>query len=200
MIDSFWLTFKSYTRATSPLRRYIDLVMHWQIKGKLLEDSNSGRRSYKFSEVDMKDIAPRGIKHERFTAHLTNVSRRFWALEWMKRRQHHFKYDPKTLRMPFIHDVDVSKEGSIRSYSSHLPTYTGFFTHVSSEMCFIMLIELGGIETRLRLPPGKLVFLGQLFNVRGSYQLSITRPPQRGFFLIYRDCEPAIIRFAKKYY
>lgn len=68
-----------YTKATSPLRRYTDLVIHWQLKAHLL------REKAPFS-VDLLDtLCPRIEAREKQINVLMNKSVRFWVTELIRR-------------------------------------------------------------------------------------------------------------------
>ncbi|ORZ02746.1 hypothetical protein BCR43DRAFT_22059 [Syncephalastrum racemosum] len=70
-----------YTKATSPLRRYLDMVVHWQIKAQLLgEDCH-------FSLDDLKQMAPKMEFREKQLQMVQNISIQYWALELLNRLQ-----------------------------------------------------------------------------------------------------------------
>ncbi|KAK3362765.1 hypothetical protein B0T25DRAFT_525196 [Lasiosphaeria hispida] len=78
-----------YTKATSPLRRYSDMLVHWQIESALLEEARLGTpltktsdQSYLcFSKQDMEDVVfPSLHVRERYITALDNLDGR---IEWM---------------------------------------------------------------------------------------------------------------------
>lgn len=72
---------EGYVRATSPLRRYSDMVMHWQIKHALLGKSPSPL----FSQEWMADfLAETRIKEQRQKKQ-SNASAAFWNLKFIER-------------------------------------------------------------------------------------------------------------------
>jgi exoribonuclease-2 len=70
---------EGYTRATSPLRRYGDLVTHWQIKHALLHNEPL------YSSRDMQATFDRiGAREERWKR-ITQLHDKWWALAFVKR-------------------------------------------------------------------------------------------------------------------
>jgi exoribonuclease R len=79
-----------FARATSPLRRYSDLVTHWQIEAALREEAKTGRslagRSthddlpLPFSKADLDELIPRLSVRERAIHHGQWGSERFWTM------------------------------------------------------------------------------------------------------------------------
>lgn len=70
---------EGYTRATSPLRRYGDLVTHWQIKHMLLHNKPL------FSSKEMQTTFDHiGVKEERWKW-IEQAHGRWWALAFIKR-------------------------------------------------------------------------------------------------------------------
>ncbi|KAJ3395151.1 hypothetical protein HDU84_002725 [Entophlyctis sp. JEL0112] len=79
-----------YMKVTSPLRRYKDMMMHWLIKQQLLKDAAaplSGSFENVFSAEDVVRIAQRSHEIERLTDKVSSASEKFWALEWISRRE-----------------------------------------------------------------------------------------------------------------
>lgn len=70
-----------YTKATSPLRRYLDMVVHWQVKAQLLG------QDCPFSLTDLKQIAPKIEFREKQLQMVQNTSIQYWALELLNRLQ-----------------------------------------------------------------------------------------------------------------
>ena len=70
---------EGYTRATSPLRRYGDLVTHWQIKHALLHNRPL------FSSEEMQTTFERLEGRERKSKWIERYHDRWWALKFVKR-------------------------------------------------------------------------------------------------------------------
>ncbi|KAJ3076184.1 hypothetical protein HDU98_005068 [Podochytrium sp. JEL0797] len=77
--------FGGYMKVTSPLRRYKDLMMHWIIKGSLLTGATG--ENVVFQRHDVERIAARGFDIEKRTGKVSSAGARFWALEWILRRE-----------------------------------------------------------------------------------------------------------------
>lgn len=68
-----------YCRATSPLRRYEDMVVHWQIKGVLHQRCGSTARGSPWSLNEMKEMLPSIQRGSERASNVGNQSERFWA-------------------------------------------------------------------------------------------------------------------------
>ncbi|PJF18431.1 hypothetical protein PSACC_01762 [Paramicrosporidium saccamoebae] len=68
----------SYVKATSPLRRYFDLLLHHQISLSL--DANTQPKSAEYIEA----IIPTVYRHEQYLKKLERSSRRFWTIRYIE--------------------------------------------------------------------------------------------------------------------
>ncbi|KAI9008535.1 hypothetical protein DFJ74DRAFT_359534 [Hyaloraphidium curvatum] len=86
--------FVGYTRATSPLRRYPDMLLHWNVKAVLLS------KPPPFTKEDIQKLLARGKVAERIADVAMERTSRFWALEWVRRREvlSRFGNDPMTAK------------------------------------------------------------------------------------------------------
>ncbi|KAG1744013.1 uncharacterized protein EDB91DRAFT_1050833 [Suillus paluster] len=73
---------EGYVRVTSPLRRYNDLVAHWQIKDVLLRPTTSRRL---FTPGWLTTYATELLAHEKLWKHSDRSHRLQWALMYIKR-------------------------------------------------------------------------------------------------------------------
>ncbi len=70
-----------YTQATSPIRRYTDLLVHWQIKAHL------SQQTLPFS-AEQVDILIKGLEPAIAAAtQLERQTQRYWTLEYLRRQQ-----------------------------------------------------------------------------------------------------------------
>jgi hypothetical protein len=69
-----------YTRATSPLRRFLDNVVHWQIKSHLL-----GKKKAPFSLAHLNSLAKRIETREKQLSLLQQRSIQFWVISLLDR-------------------------------------------------------------------------------------------------------------------
>lgn len=69
---------EGYARVTSPLRRFIDLASHWQIKAALLPTSSTGGR-LPFPEEDMKLIISQMKAAELVLKRTERNSEKYWS-------------------------------------------------------------------------------------------------------------------------
>ncbi|KAG6851132.1 hypothetical protein H0H93_001012 [Arthromyces matolae] len=75
---------EGYTRCTSPLRRYIDLVAHWQIHHALL-GSKAPRSSPPFSADEVWEITKFASGREGTAVVIDRVHNKFWQTLFIKR-------------------------------------------------------------------------------------------------------------------
>ncbi|CAG7849300.1 SubName: Full=Uncharacterized protein {ECO:0000313/EMBL:CCA69472.1} [Serendipita indica DSM 11827] len=73
-----------YVRVTSPLRRFSDMVMHWQIKSALLNPA-----SPEISKDEMESYAARLHERERLVTALSRSQNSYWASVFIQRRLRH---------------------------------------------------------------------------------------------------------------
>ena len=84
---------KAYTRITSPLRRYGDMLAHWQIEAALLEEGKTGKslahsqRSYNlpFNRQKIQSVIPTLIDRERVIRKYQLLAERHWITQFMFR-------------------------------------------------------------------------------------------------------------------
>ena len=69
-----------YTRATSPLRRYLDVVVHWQLKAHLL-----GHKKSPFSLLRLNSLAKQIQTREKQISLLQQRSIQFWVISLLDR-------------------------------------------------------------------------------------------------------------------
>ncbi|THG97339.1 hypothetical protein EW026_g4634 [Hermanssonia centrifuga] len=148
---------EGYTRVTSPLRRYGDVVAHWQIKHALLAPS-TGSNGRLFSDEWLKSLATEMALKESQLKGLEKRHMKFWALMYLKRRMEHpaeFNDSP---------DVLQSLQGGLlrAPYINHMTG--GFQAHV-------MVDSLGLKGVLERLHPKMHLHLGttcdlQISNIR----------------------------------
>ncbi|KAJ3141443.1 hypothetical protein HK100_006660 [Physocladia obscura] len=75
-----------YMKVTSPLRRYKDMMMHWLIKERLLKEEGRVSRSL-FTLENVFRISERISDIEKRSEKVSSASSKFWALEWIQRRE-----------------------------------------------------------------------------------------------------------------
>lgn len=75
---------QGYMKVTSPLRRYTDMMLHWNIKAHLMSPEST---VYPFPSEKLRVLADHCHEQERRSKFLSNASNRHWSLEWMRRRE-----------------------------------------------------------------------------------------------------------------
>jgi hypothetical protein len=99
--------FEAMTKCTSPLRRFSDLLVHWQIEAALLEEARSGKSLIgntkedflPFSKVQIDALLPRLDTRERLINHSSQVANRQWQCHFLLRA---WKYGETKLPTPLI--------------------------------------------------------------------------------------------------
>ncbi|KAK4773407.1 hypothetical protein SAY87_028426 [Trapa incisa] len=85
-----------YVQFTSPIRRYLDLIAHYQVKAFL----RSGPLPYSAGQIE--GIASTVNMNARIAKRLSNTSLRYWILEFLRRQPKDKKY--RALVLKFIKD------------------------------------------------------------------------------------------------
>lgn len=67
-----------YTKVTSPLRRYADMLAHWQIEAALRAESRKEPLRLPFSEQDLKDLTNNLTTRERLIFRIKTDSQHHW--------------------------------------------------------------------------------------------------------------------------
>jgi len=99
--------FEGMTKCTSPLRRFPDLLVHWQIEAALLEEARSGKSLVgntkedflPFSKLQIQALLPRLDNRERLISHFYRVAHRQWQCHFLLRA---WKYGEAKLPTPLI--------------------------------------------------------------------------------------------------
>ena len=95
-------------KATSPIRRYTDLLLHWQINEALLHEAGSdkkvGQKRLPFSEENLKAAITRITPRERLLNSLHSSANAHWVAQFFL-RAFHFKQCqiPETFRFLVLH-------------------------------------------------------------------------------------------------
>ena len=129
-----------YLKVTSPLRRYSDMIVHWQIKATLLKNSGKSVDHY-FTNQDLVEIMPVLVANERAINQLSTKYSELWGKEWCQRREFvnsEILFD-KSLGIGL---PQVTRKGIKKSES---PVYTGMVLNVGKSFTRVLVIELGGI-------------------------------------------------------
>ncbi|KAH7102720.1 hypothetical protein BKA62DRAFT_829007 [Auriculariales sp. MPI-PUGE-AT-0066] len=75
---------EGYARATSPLRRYLDLITHWQLKAGLLRAAGVPPTPL-FSDKLLQQLAAEQQTREHSVGRAMDENERFWAIEYIQR-------------------------------------------------------------------------------------------------------------------
>lgn len=101
-----------YVQFTSPIRRYMDLLAHYQVKAFLRGDS------FPFSAGELEGMASIVNMNTRVVRRLSSSSLRYWMVEYLRRQPKEKKFSALVLR--FIKDrvaaillIEVGIQGSV---------------------------------------------------------------------------------------
>lgn len=91
----------AYCKATSPLRRYVDMYTHWQIEAALRYEARTGKSlvdstddSYlPFDRNAVRDYTSTALQHERKLRNASSASNRHWMVQALF-RAYYFKEAP----------------------------------------------------------------------------------------------------------
>lgn len=141
---------EAYTKVTSPLRRYGDLLAHWQIEAALRHEAQTGQslvasangsnQFLPFSYSQIESMITRVSERERLISNAKRTSQRHWIMLLLF-RAHFFK----EARLPETFEMIIYSKGriSIQGY------YSGYLTElgVNVEMMENRLTKNhGGVE------------------------------------------------------
>ncbi|KAJ1951084.1 3'-5' RNA exonuclease complex component, partial [Dispira parvispora] len=88
---------RGYTRVTSPLRRYVDMVAHWQIKAYLLYGSV---KKLPFTRAQLDHLLPEWLRTERTINLVSRVRQTMWLGRLLERWQMwHSEPHPKSITL-----------------------------------------------------------------------------------------------------
>lgn len=134
-----------YVRVTSPLRRFTDMLMHWQIKSALI----SGQKP-EISAQEMEHYASQLHEREAIVKSITQAQNGYWAAVFIQRRLRYQSDDP----------LLQSLEGCV--YST--PEFDTFLRTYNTQV-LVPKLGLKGWLSTTKSPDWKL---GDMVNVRIS--------------------------------
>ncbi|KAJ3014872.1 hypothetical protein HKX48_004901 [Thoreauomyces humboldtii] len=153
-------TSAGYVKVTSPLRRYKDMIVHWNMKAKMLG------KPYPFPELDQ--VAKTLREAERRTKTLDDRTTRHWTCEWMRRREVSARRGEVTNvsdPIPYVdfrESIDDERSGTSKHGGV---VYDALVVRVreAAGRAWVILTELGGVQAELKAP-----YLGAQLPADGS--------------------------------
>jgi hypothetical protein len=135
-----------YTKVTSPLRRFMDMVAHWNIKAELMDPEKT---KYPFKSEDIVSLLSSMRSLESYGKKLMGQSTHYWLLEWIRRRE--FNVNENSMCMstdahtPALPIFDASQDSNINSKRN----YTGMILQVDPvrQFMIVALVDLGCYTT-----------------------------------------------------
>jgi hypothetical protein len=104
-----------YTKVTSPLRRYLDIVAHWQLKAALLNEP------VPFSEQVLTTMGARYDMREKQLSRQSAIANDWWIAETLRRENATGKLRNKTWNC-IINSESENVNGHIFPASGYLPS------------------------------------------------------------------------------
>ncbi|KAI6250526.1 Mitochondrial protein cyt-4 [Erysiphe necator] len=101
------LAMEAYAKVTSPLRRFLDMVVHWQINAAIKQEAESnqtlvvgkGQNYLPFSKSWINSILPHMTRLERWAKYYENCSIQEWKCQFLLRS---WKYSQSKLPSPLV--------------------------------------------------------------------------------------------------
>ncbi|POS87555.1 hypothetical protein EPUL_002392 [Erysiphe pulchra] len=101
------LAMEAYAKVTSPLRRFLDMVVHWQINAAIRQEArsnqslvgNNKQHYLPFSRSSLNSILPHMTRLERWAKYYEGCSVQEWKCQFMLRA---WKYSQCKLPSPFV--------------------------------------------------------------------------------------------------
>ncbi|KAJ3179587.1 hypothetical protein HDU87_002793 [Geranomyces variabilis] len=163
-----------YVKVTSPLRRYKDMIVHWNMKAYMLaEKAAAGGRAvspaFPFEKSSVAKISTRLRDMEKRTNVLNTRTDRHWVSEWLRRREILVRRSAGagdasagsalnvSAPMPYVDFRDTIDDKFLKPtcVGGVGPTYTALVTRVdaaaaSGAGASVVLTELGGVSARIQ--------------------------------------------------
>jgi hypothetical protein len=143
-----------YTKTTSPLRRYGDMIAHWQAEAALREEARSGHASLltskrhdylPFTRPQMDNIISRLHPRERLLATSKQRSLRHWISHWFFRAHYFKEYPlPETLKVIIFSSAQVLT-GARSSFTIAAWMDTGLILKIRPEDAEGNLLKYGDV-------------------------------------------------------
>lgn len=139
---------EGYIRVTSPLRRYSDLVAHWQIKDALLRPSASPL----FSREWLGKYGPEIKEKERVFKEAERTHYAYWTALYLKRFMEH-------------PHAAVDRPNPLEGLTATVLTHT-FAERQGGSVRTMCHVPSLGIKAIVTLPPGTMLDIGDSLDVR----------------------------------
>lgn len=130
-----------YVKLSSPLRRYTDLLLHWNLKAFW------AKTKYPFSEQDISSMIPRKTILDKELKYLCKHIDRYWLFEWIRRRQVLYNHPEVVKENAFVpHEYEFGIPRSWRwtresdQPLSEYPLYDAFILGIDSDKKYFKLV------------------------------------------------------------
>ncbi|KAK9893490.1 RNB-domain-containing protein [Cystobasidium minutum MCA 4210] len=148
-----------YTQATSPLRRFNDMIIHWQLKSILKQDGgdSKARKKPAFSYSDLEEHIKQYTPFDRLLKKLDQRSRNFWKLFVLRQKLAQLRSNPQADPQA----AELLFNGLSGKVITHKLDYASLKTVVR-----LIIPELGGMMATLILDPKfEDIHVGRRFKV-----------------------------------
>ncbi|KAF1816183.1 RNB-domain-containing protein [Eremomyces bilateralis CBS 781.70] len=154
----------AYSRATSPLRRYLDMVVHWQIESELRREAgghDQGSWAYPFSAAALEKLAVEAEWRERARNKAIQFSNDFWISMLFYRAFYHQEAAlPKTFTVVVKEVSPVHQDASVVPLDFPIPFLLSADEGVRLEVGDLWEAAITFVDTYDRSPRGRLRMKG----------------------------------------
>ncbi|KAI4105964.1 MAG: hypothetical protein L6R37_002425 [Teloschistes peruensis] len=129
----------AYIQMTSPLRRYTDMLVHWQLQAALLHEASHGRDSLigsrddsylPFSRARLDTLLPNISAHDRDVRRLSSRSKIHWILQLLSRAFYFKEAElPSTVDVFVLHDLSSTTKRNALGIVKQLNGYRTEVVH-----------------------------------------------------------------------
>lgn len=163
-----------YLRATSPLRRYSDLLVHWQLKSTLFK---GGDARPPFTVEDVQGMITSMENTTRLRTRMERRARLFWRLYLISRKLEQIRADPSA--DPAAAELLLGSQGLTAIIGD-----TRRDTRSHRNLSFVKLAELDGLAATMLSDPSKLYHGSVKVKIEGivldEYSKLFVRPIEEG--------------------
>ena len=170
-LEHYAMGLPAYCRATSPLRRYVDLYTHWQIEAALRHEAETGTSLIgstdtsflPFSRAEVEEFARTVLQRERKISHAKSSSLRHWMVQAIS-RAFYFNQAPLpetfTVCVRYKHFTSQSgwlKDWNMQVWLNHNPVVTSEGGFRVGDVWETKIARIEPYHSRIFMEPVRLI-------------------------------------------